>query len=283
VHRDINRREFVIQSAKGVLAISATLSMGASRGNLIDKEMPPAHVPAKETGLQVSADVEETKDTFLNSHQYAMVAILANIIVPPDEPSSDAQTGVADQINTLLAQANDSHRVMYRKGLKWMDELSQSSYGNRFLDMDRRDQVDLVRRMAKMASIAFTKPRGLGPRLKRKFLQTWYGVFDIMDKNVGFFNRLRKDVILAYYSNPMSWDDIGYFGPPQPVGYLDYSEPPNSNRHTGKIRLEENRSCLICHPKGTHPRGGLINHTCLPSASFSMALFARRFPCRGSS
>jgi hypothetical protein len=262
VPKDINRREFVIRSAKGVLAISATLSIGASKGNTLGGEMPPPTIPAQETGLKASADMEESKVAFLNPHQYAMVAVLADIIVPPDELAFAAQTGVADQIDAYLVQTDDNHRAAYRRGLKWMDDVSRSSYGNRFLDLESREQIDLVRRMEKMASIAFTKPRGLGARLKRKIIKTWYDVFDIMDKNVGFFIRLRKDVILAYYATPSSWNEIGYFGPPQPVGYLDYSELPNSNRYTGKMRPVENKSCLICHPKGTHPRGGLINHAC---------------------
>jgi hypothetical protein len=262
VPKDINRREFVIQSAKGVLAISATLSIGASKGKAFGGDPPRLNTPAKGPILNALAEKGEAKATFLNPHQYDMVAVLADMIVPPDELSGAAQTGIVDQIDAYLAQTDDNHRAIYHKGLKWLDEISRSSYGNGFLDIESTDQMDLLHRLDKMASIASMRPRRLGPRLKRKIIRTWYQVFDIMDKNIGFFITLRKDVIFAFYANPLNWNEIGYFGPPQPVGYLDYSEPPNSDRYTGKIRPVENRSCLVCHPKGTHPRGGLINHTC---------------------
>jgi hypothetical protein len=70
------------------------------------------------------------------------------------------------------------------------------------------------------------------------------------------------DTCDGYFSNPVSWKVVGYFGPPQPNGYPDFSEPPSSANYTDSIRPVDNASCLICHKEGKHPRGGLINHTC---------------------
>ena len=48
-------------------------------------------------------------------------------------------------------------------------------------------------------------------------------------KNPGFFNRFRVLVIKFYYSHPYSWKKLDYNGPPQPVGFPDYSLPPKHN------------------------------------------------------
>jgi hypothetical protein len=46
-----------------------------------------------------------------------------------------------------------------------------------------------------------------------------------------FFERTRADAFFHYYGRPESWHGIMYYrGPPQPSGFLDYSEPPRASR-----------------------------------------------------
>ncbi|MEW6146075.1 MAG: hypothetical protein AB1598_13775 [Thermodesulfobacteriota bacterium] len=44
--------------------------------------------------------------------------------------------------------------------------------------------------------------------------------------NRGFFDSFRKIVVQFYYSDPRVWKTLSYDGPPQPRGFMDYSEPP---------------------------------------------------------
>ena len=44
--------------------------------------------------------------------------------------------------------------------------------------------------------------------------------------NPTFFRNCRKMTIYFYYSHPYSWKKLGYNGPPQPKGFMDYHLPP---------------------------------------------------------
>jgi len=44
--------------------------------------------------------------------------------------------------------------------------------------------------------------------------------------NRGFYSEYRKLIIEIYYSNPQTWKKLNYDGPPQPRGFLDYTEAP---------------------------------------------------------
>lgn len=49
-------------------------------------------------------------------------------------------------------------------------------------------------------------------------------------KNRTFFHQFRTLVIRFYYGDPEVWKKLSYDGPPQPRGFMDYSEPPKSGK-----------------------------------------------------
>ncbi len=49
-------------------------------------------------------------------------------------------------------------------------------------------------------------------------------------KNRTFFHQFRTLVIKFYYGDPEVWKKLSYDGPPQPRGFMDYSEPPKSGK-----------------------------------------------------
>ena len=44
--------------------------------------------------------------------------------------------------------------------------------------------------------------------------------------NKAFFVSFKKLVVQFYYTDPKVWKTLSYDGPPQPRGFMDYSEPP---------------------------------------------------------
>jgi hypothetical protein len=48
----------------------------------------------------------------------------------------------------------------------------------------------------------------------------------IKGKNSFFYNNFRNLIFRLYYSDPVAWKKLSYAGPPQPKGFMDYSEPP---------------------------------------------------------
>jgi len=49
-------------------------------------------------------------------------------------------------------------------------------------------------------------------------------------RNKTFFQQFRTLVIKFYYGDPAVWKKLSYDGPPQPRGFMDYSEPPKSGK-----------------------------------------------------
>jgi hypothetical protein len=147
--------------------------------------------------------------------------------------------------------------------LELLDKLSQEKArsGKNFLNISLEEQIEVLRLMERTHSMRHRSVSSFLQRVDRKIDKTWDDLFGAGEIS-RFFKIIREDVLDGYFSNPVSWKAVGYFGPPQPVGYLDYSNPPSSASYAGSVRLIDNKSCLICHKDGRHPRGGLINHTC---------------------
>ena len=207
------------------------------------------------------------KALFLNEHQYALVATVAAIIVPADEHPGANEAVIVDDLDRLIADSKEKQAI-YKKGLKWLDKISREQYGNGFLKLELDKQISLLRRIDEAATMRNRPVTGFLERVDRKADEIWDDLFGI-GANSDFFRIIHKDVLVAYFSHPISWNVVGYYGPPQPVGYPDFSEPPSPKKYTGSIRKVSNQSCLVCHDDGLkherddlHDRGHLIDNTC---------------------
>lgn len=130
--------------------------------------------------------------------------------------------------------------------MEGIEEISRKQYGKYFLDLTVKEQIEILVAIDK-AQARFNRPvSGLIDRINRKFDKIWDELFGI-GKVPNFFSAIRDDVVYGYYSNPVSWKVIGYFGPPQLFGYPDYAEPPLSDNYIDKIRPINNKACQNCH------------------------------------
>ena len=257
--RNVNRREFIKKLSIGALATGGLLTAGPIIESAPDMKLPDPYPELPD--LKPSIPSYNNQSLFFNEHQYTLVATLAAIIIPSDDNPGATEAGVVDYIDRSVADS-DKRQGKYRKWLKWLDDLSQEEYGTDFLTLDLKKQIDLLRRIDENVAVRSRPISSFMERVDRKIDKTWDSQFGI-GKNSFFFRTIRRDVILAFYSSPISWKAIGYFGPPQPVGYLDFSQPPSSANYTGSVRQVRNESCLVCHNEGKkHPRGKLIDHTC---------------------
>lgn len=74
---------------------------------------------------------------------------------------------------------------------------------------------------------------------KKKFNVSFYALENKSDidllinhvrvKNRGFFQGFKKLVIQLYYSDPAVWKSLAYDGPPQPRGFMNYTENPKKS------------------------------------------------------
>jgi hypothetical protein len=257
--KPVNRRKFIKTLSIGALATGGLLTLGRVIASPPDMKLPDPYPELPDWRPDIPAFNDQA--LFFDEHQYALVATLAAIIIPSDGDPGATEAGVVDYIDKSVADSKKRQGI-YRKGLKWLDDLSQEEYGIDFLTLDLKEQINLLHRIDENATARSRPASSFMERVDRKIDNIWDAQFGI-GNNSFFFRTIRYDVILAFYSSPISWQAIGYYGPPQPVGYLDFSQPPSTANYTGSVRPVRNESCLICHNEGKkHPRGKLINHTC---------------------
>jgi hypothetical protein len=258
----INRRQFLKKTAVGMVGAGTVFIAGKIVVSPPDMGLPNPYpvVPNRKPAIPPYNN-EET--LAFNEHQYKLVATLAALIVSADEDMLEPLVrGVVDYVDGLVA-AYERKRAIYKKGLKWIDRFSQGKYGSGkdFLNLGINEQIELLRVIDESHVMRYRSVSNILQRIHRKINGIWDDLFGA-GKLAYFFQIVRRDVISGYYSNPATWRDIGYFGPPQPNGYPSFSNAPDSANYSGPIRFVDNISCQVCHKEGQHPRGGLIDHTC---------------------
>lgn len=238
-----SRRQFIKTSALGMAAAGAVVAAAqiTSGDSMPHLPNPYPVLPDKKPEIPLPS----SPPLFFNDQQYRLVAAIAALIVPTDEDPGATEAGVADYIDKLVAGSKKDQKK-YVNGLKWIDDASRKQYNKNFIDLTVKEQIDLLITIDETERKLYSPVSGLLERINRKIdasLSHLFGV-GLSDK---FFDKIRTDVIFGYYSSPVSWKAVGYYGPPQPVGYKDYTEPPSSEKYLDKIRPLENNTCQNCH------------------------------------
>jgi gluconate 2-dehydrogenase gamma chain len=241
--RRITRRKFIKISGGSLLAVGVGVSTGRIIALPPDMELPEPYPELLRE--RPSIPTRGSNVSFFNDHQYTLVATLAALIVPTDEDPGATEAGVVDYIDRLVAESK-SKQTVYVMGLEWLDGVSRERYGRDFLGLAPREQIELLQSIDNASSMRKRYVSNFIERVDRKIDKIWDDLFGI-GKNSSFFRVIREDVFHGYYSNPISWDVVGYFGPPQPNGYPDFAEPPSGTKYTGAASPINNGTCQKCH------------------------------------
>lgn len=144
---------------------------------------------------------------FFSDHEFATVEALAERIVP--QPANRPPVPVAGLIDTKLLQdvqdgfrAEDMprQRTAWQRGLQALDAEAQAAHGSAFRTLTAEQQIDLLLQM-KGGTLKHTAWNGMSP--------------------AHFFKqRLLHDIVVAYWSHPIAWNEIGWGGPASPRGYV---------------------------------------------------------------
>lgn len=119
-------------------------------------------------------------------------------LIPRDVTGSASDFGIDRKIIDH-ASKNKRHIRLLRAGCQWLDLEARKLKAEGFAALDTASQEVIVARAAE------ARERSL-PRV--------------------FFNVTRDDALQRYYSDPRSWQTLGFAGPPQPAGFLDHAEAP---------------------------------------------------------
>ncbi len=136
----------------------------------------------------------------LSPEEKAALTAIIDLLAPSDELSPGAlELSVQEQV-IKEAEGDAAIRRRFRAGLTWLDAQA-APWGSGFGALPARRQTELLRRCEGLPD---RSPLGR------------------------FFRELRDLTFGYYYSRPETWPAIGYSGPPQPLGYPEYTDPPRT-------------------------------------------------------
>ena len=254
-----NRRQFLKISILGLAGASAAVAGGRTilPTNLNLPNPYPGFHPENQSRPEYNKGA-----LFFNEHQYNLVAALAALIIPSDTTPGATEARVVDKLDSLVSSTPDLQEI-YRNGLEWMDTVSVEEFGSGklFLELPVSQQIELLQKIDEAQQLRSRQASNLIEKINCKFDRLWVDYFGV-GPNASFFATLREDVIRAFYSDPIAWKEIGFYGPPQPEGYLDFSKPPSAGFYKKEVRYVQSSTCKNCHEDVKHPTGGLIDYSC---------------------
>ena len=181
--RPVNRRDFIKKLGIGALATGGLLTVGRVIASTPDMKSPDPYPVLPDWKSAIPAYNDQV--LFFDEHQYALVATLAAIIIPSDDDPGATEAGVVDYIDRSVADS-EKRQGIYKKGLKWIDDLSQEEYGTDFLTLDLKEQINLLRQIDESATMRTRPVSGLMGRVDRKIDKIWDDQFGI-GKKFSFF------------------------------------------------------------------------------------------------
>jgi hypothetical protein len=107
-------------------------------------------------------------------------------------------TGIDESFASAAEAVSPVHDFIV-EGCRWLDSEAEKVGARLFAELGEEDRNTIVGRASQSA------PQSAPRR---------------------FFDETRDITFFVYYGEASSWHAIGYDGPPQPIGFPDYAEPP---------------------------------------------------------
>lgn len=123
---------------------------------------------------------------------------IVDLLVPRDETPGALDLGLHRQVLGSMA-ADASLALAYAEMLQVLDREAWARHRGHFLGSDASVQQAMLEQLSQ------APPSAPGVR--------------------GFI-LLRQQTMQLYYAQPQAWPSLGFAGPPQPLGFMDYAEPP---------------------------------------------------------
>jgi hypothetical protein len=124
-----------------------------------------------------------------NENTQKVMEALAEALVP-----GSREINIKEKVMSYVDKRRGA-ATFFDAGLWNLDSQSNSRYKKHFYNLKNKENVDTLLNNVKI-------------------------------KNPMFFNQFRYLIVRLYYSDPAAWKKLSYNGPPQPKGFMDYSEPP---------------------------------------------------------
>lgn len=178
----MDRREVLKTLSLGTLAASFTLT---------GCETAPEKAAEKHEFWKnvTNEDLEKWEAQFFTDHEFETVRQLANMVIPADERSGNAEEAGVPQFIDFMMLDRPEKQTPIRGGLRWLDVQCQKRHNKTFIDCSDKEKI------AMLDEIAY--PEEAKPE---------------MEQGVHFFNQFRDLVASGFWSSKMGIEDINYIG-----------------------------------------------------------------------
>lgn len=159
-------------------------------------------------GCTASPDIN-WKPEFLSKEQASIVTEVAEIIIPKTDTPGAKDVGVPSFIDKMLLEVySKEDQDFFMSGLKAFDAEAEKTYGDSFMDLDKEDQLALVRGEH---DAALKAERNTDPAPKRPFILamkelTMLGFFT---SQVGATQVLQYDAVPGAYKGCIPVSEAG--------------------------------------------------------------------------
>ena len=198
---DIKRRQVlqILGATPAAAAVALTADAAAAQ------TAKPAAAPVEPGAKPGAAAKGPFKPKFFTAHEYATVAMLADIVIPKDERSGSASDAGVPQfidysMSVTLADQPERLTAM-RGGLKWLDAECLKRFNTPFVKSTEAQRTEVLD--------AIAWPKKAKPE---------------MSHGVRFFNMFRDAVATGFWTSKMGMQDLQYIGN-VPVGQWTGSPP----------------------------------------------------------
>lgn len=177
---DTNRRTLLQLLAAAPAAVAFTWT---------DAEAQQAHTQAQAAQTAAQKTGTPYKPKFFNAHEWATIAMLANIIIPKDDRSGSATDAGVPEFMDFMMVDQPGRQTAMRGGLAWLDRECVSRYDKTFVtctDVERTKVLDDI-----------SWPSQTVPGLSH---------------GVAFFNMFRDLTASGFWTSKMGIKDLGYMG-----------------------------------------------------------------------
>lgn len=191
--RDTLKTLFVGSIAGGALLNSCKPDNKNGQAEVVEQAWPHTYGRTPE---EIIVDTKLLEETFFNEHEMETLAILVDIILPPDEGSGSAtEAGVPDFIEFMMKDYERLQLPM-RGGLMWLDTESNKRFNKEFKHLTNSEQIEIVE------DIAY--PPILKPGEETKLTQFSAGI--------KFFTQVRNLTMTGFFTSEIGIEELGYQG-----------------------------------------------------------------------
>jgi hypothetical protein len=201
------RREAIRSAALALTALGAGAFPAVSRA-------AAAHVHAAVAQERSTTGGDYQPKAFL-PHEWRLLRLLAEMILPADERSGSAlDAGAPEFIDLLASNSEKLHRIL-TSGMLWLDHEMRRRHGATFVEASAAQRAAMLDALAAESSAEDPDPGYPSYTDSEQYARfSVYGTSPPSGLAPGaeLFNWVRRLVVDAFYTSPIGVADVGYQG-----------------------------------------------------------------------